>query len=156
MKLYNEFINIAKTLNKELDIIPLLYGSLGLEKVTGLDFSPEDIDILIPLIFLEEKWEKLKKIMDLQGYKMVDLHEHEFRKTNTKIGIAYIEDLKPFADVDYNNLEIFEDYGAKYHLLTIYDYLKVYNKSLLDGYRRTKKNNKDQSKINILNKLIQS
>lgn len=51
MKLYNEFINIAKTFNKELDTIPLLYGSLGLEKVTGLDFSPEDIDILIPLIF---------------------------------------------------------------------------------------------------------
>lgn len=51
MKLYNEFINIAKTFNKELDIIPLLYGSLGLEKVTGLDFSPEDIDLLIPLFF---------------------------------------------------------------------------------------------------------
>ncbi|MDP4525127.1 hypothetical protein [Bacillus halotolerans] len=155
MKLYNEFISIAKTFNKELDTIPLLYGSLGLEKVTGLDFSPEDIDILIPLIFLEEKWGRLKKIMELQGYKMVDLHEHEFRKTNTKVGIAYIEDLKPFADVDYNNLEIFEDGGAKYHLLTIDDYLKVYNKSLLDGYRRTKKNNKDQIKINILNKLIQ-
>lgn len=42
--------------------------------------------------------------MELQGYKLVDLHEHEFRKTNTKIGIACIEDLKPFADVDYNNL----------------------------------------------------
>lgn len=126
MKLYNEFINIAKTFNKELDIIPLLYGSLGLEKVTGLDFSPEDIDLLIPLIFLEEKWEKLKKVMELHGYKMVDLHEHEFKKTNTKIGISYIEDLKPFADVDYNNLEIFEDGGAKYHLLTIDDYLKIY------------------------------
>ncbi|MEG7354153.1 MULTISPECIES: hypothetical protein [Bacillus] len=149
-------MNIAKTLNKELDIIPLLYGSLGLEKVTGLDFSPEDIDILIPLLFLEEKWEKLKKIMELQGYKMVDLHEHEFKKTNTNIGIAYIEDLKPFADVDYNNLEVFEDYGARYHLITIDDYLKIYNNSLLDGYRRTKKNNKDQSKINILNKLIQN
>ncbi len=62
MKLYNEFINIAKTLNKELDITPLLYGSLGLEKVTGLNFSPEDIDILIPLIFLEEKWKNLKKL----------------------------------------------------------------------------------------------
>ncbi|MBY4604031.1 MULTISPECIES: hypothetical protein [Bacillus] len=156
MKLYNEFINIAKTLNKELDIIPLLYGSLGLEKVTGLDFSPEDIDILIPLIFLGEKWEKLKKLMELQGYKMVNLHEHEFRKANTKLGIAYIEDLKPFADVDYNSLEVFEDGGAKYHLLTIEDYLKVYNKSFLDGYRRTKKNHKDQSKINILKKLIQN
>ncbi|AIX07532.1 MULTISPECIES: hypothetical protein [Bacillus] len=156
MKLYNEFINIAKVFNKELDIIPLLYGSLDLEKVTGLDFSPEDIDLLIPLIFLEEKWEKLKKVMELHGYKMVDLHEHEFKKTNTKIGIAYIEDLKPFADVDYNNLEIFEDDGAKYYLLTIDDYLKVYNRSLLDSYRRTKKNNKDQKKINILNKLIQN
>ncbi|ADM37846.1 hypothetical protein BSUW23_09000 [Bacillus spizizenii str. W23] len=50
--------------------------------------------------------------MELQGYKMVDLQEHEFRKTNTKIGIAYIEDLRPFADVDYNTLEIFEYYGA--------------------------------------------
>ncbi|WP_425671577.1 hypothetical protein [Bacillus subtilis] len=156
MKLYNEFINIAKIFNKELDIIPLLYGSLGLEKVTGLDFSPEDIDLLIPLIFLEEKWEKLKKVMELHGYKMVDLHEHEFKKTNTKIGIAYIEDLKPFADVDYNNLEVFEDGGAKYHLLTIDDYLKVYKKSLLDGYRRRKKNHKNQSKINILNKLIRN
>lgn len=47
---------------------------------------------------------------------MVNLHEHEFKKTNTKIGIAYIEDLKPFADIDYNNLEVFEDDGAKYHL----------------------------------------
>ncbi|AUZ26544.1 hypothetical protein C1T28_08290 [Bacillus subtilis] len=156
MKLYNEFINIAKTFNKELDTIPLLYGSLGLEKVTGLDFSPEDIDILIPLIFLEGKWRRLKNIMEVQGYKMVDLHEHEFRKTNIKVGIAHIEDLKPFADVDYKNLEIFEDDGAKYHLLTIDDYLKVYHKSLLDGYRRTKKNNKDQIKINILNKLIQN
>lgn len=86
---------------------------------------------------------------------MLDSHEHEFRKSNTKVGIAYIEDLKSFADVDYNNLEIFEDGEVKYHLLTIDDYLKVYNKSLLDGYRRTKKNNKDQIKINILNKLIQ-
>lgn len=94
--------------------------------------------------------------MELQGYKMVDLHEHEFMKTNTKIGIAYIEDLKPFADVDYNNLEVFEDDGAKFHLLTIDDYLKAYNKSFLDGYRRTKKNHKDQSKINILKKLIQN
>lgn len=84
MELYNEFISIAKTFNKELDTIPLLYGSLGLEKVTGLDFSPEDIDILIPLIFLEEKWGRLKKIMELQGYKMLDSHEHEFRKVILK------------------------------------------------------------------------
>lgn len=40
MTLYDEFIEIAKTLNTDLDITPVLYGSLGLEKVTGVEFSP--------------------------------------------------------------------------------------------------------------------
>lgn len=86
---------------------------------------------------------------------MIDLHEHEFRKNETKIGIAFIEDLKQFADVDYENLEVIVDKGATYHSLTTLDYFKVYNRSLLDGYRRTKNNNKDQSKMKILNQLIQ-
>ena len=51
MTLYDEFIEIAKNLNAELNIIPVLYGSLGLEKVTGVEFSPQDIDILVPLTF---------------------------------------------------------------------------------------------------------
>ncbi|TDQ43007.1 hypothetical protein [Aureibacillus halotolerans] len=154
MHLYHEFINMMKTLNKELDIVPLLYGSLGLERVTGIDFSPKDIDLLVPQVFLEEKWNDLKDVIEQQGYQMVDLREHEFKKETIKIGIAYIEDLKPFADVDYHNLEVFEDSGARYYLLTLPDYLKVYNKSVLDGYRRTKNNNKDQSKLRMLNRLM--
>lgn len=41
MELYNEFIKIVKIFNKELDIILLLYGFLGFEKVIGLDFFLE-------------------------------------------------------------------------------------------------------------------
>ncbi|MFX3674735.1 MAG: hypothetical protein ACE3JQ_09840 [Paenisporosarcina sp.] len=155
MALYDEFINIAKALNKELDIVPILYGSLGLEKVTRLDFNPQDIDILVPLIFFKEKWNMLLKVIEELGYELVDLHEHEFRKNETKIGIAFMEDLKQFADIDYESLMIVEDNGAKYHSLTISDYIKVYNKSLLDGYRRSK-NNKDQSKLKILYQLVQN
>ena len=154
MTLYDEFLNIAKTLNKELDIIPVLYGSLGLQKVTKVDFSPKDIDILVPLSYLNEKWNILKTVIEKLGYELVDLHEHEFRKNEIQIGIAYVEDLKPFADVDYKNLEVVEDNGAIYHTLTISDYPKVYNKSLLDGYRRTKNNNKDQNKLMVLNQLL--
>lgn len=47
MTLYDEFISIAKSLNEKLDIVPVLYGSLGLEKATGVNFSPQDIDILV-------------------------------------------------------------------------------------------------------------
>lgn len=156
MSLYEEFINIAKTLNKELEIIPVLYGSLGLEKATGLDFSPQDIDLLVPLTYLEEKWQSLKYVIEQSGYQLVNLHEHEFRKDRIKIGIAYVEDLKPFADVDHNSLKVVEGHEAVYYSLTVSDFLKVYNKSLLDGYRRTKNNNKDQCKLKILNQIVQN
>lgn len=155
LNLYREFISVSITLNQQLDIVPVLYGSLGLGKVTQMDFSPQDIDILVPLTFLEEKWEIFKDTMEQLDYTLVDLHEHEFMKKDSKIGFAFIEDLVEFADVDYRSLQVFEDGGARYYLLTISDYLKVYNKSLQDGYRRTKNNSKDLKKLEILNKLVQ-
>ncbi|MGM0890697.1 MAG: hypothetical protein ACQEW5_28180 [Bacillota bacterium] len=153
--LYKEFISVSRNLNQQLDIVPVLYGSLGLGKVTKVDFSPQDIDILVPLTFLEEKWKIFKYTMEQLDYTMVDLNEHEFIKNDIKIGFAFTEDLLEFADVDYKNLNVFQDNGAKYHLLTISDYLKVYNKSFQDGYRRTKNNNKDLNKLEILNNLVQ-
>ncbi|MGW6302625.1 hypothetical protein ACWFQB_28415, partial [Peribacillus butanolivorans] len=82
--------------------------------------------------------EILKHTMEQLDYTMVDLNEHEFIKSDIKIGFAFTEDLLEFADVNYKNLKVFQDNGAEYHLLTISDYLKVYNKSLQDGYRRIK------------------
>lgn len=154
LDLYGEFIHVSKTLNKELAIMPVLYGSLGLGKVTQIDFLPQDIDILVPIAFLEEKWEILKDMMEQLDFILIDLHEHEFMKNDCKIGFAFIEDLMEFADVDYKNLQVVEDSGAKYYLLTISDYLKVYSKSLQDGYRRTKNNNKDLKKIEVLKKIV--
>lgn len=154
MTLYEEFNDIARHLNKSLNITPVLYGSLGLEKATIIAFQPQDIDILVPLTFLKEKWDLLKATMENLGYELVDLHEHEFMKNEIKVGIAFIEDLKPFANVDYNHLKTIEDNGAIYHVLSISDYLKVYQKSSLDGYRRTKNNDKDQQKIEILQQII--
>lgn len=92
--------------------------------------------------------------MEQLDYTLVDVHEHEFIKEDRKVGFAFIEDLVEFADVDYKSLQVFEDSGAKYYLLTILDYLKVYNKSLRDGYRRTKNNSKDLKKLEVLNKLV--
>lgn len=81
--LYEEFICISGLLNQQLDIVPVLYGSLGLGKVTNIDFSPQDIDILVPLTYLEEKWEFLQHTMEQLGYRMVNLQEHEFIKNDT-------------------------------------------------------------------------
>jgi len=152
---FKEFIEIARLLNKQLDILPVLYGSLGLGIVAKVDFSPQDIDILVPLTYLEDKWEILQYTMEQLGYRMVNLHEHEFVKNDIKIGFAFTEDLLEFADVDYTSLNLVEDTGSEYYLLTIPDYVKVYNQSLQDGYRRTKNNNKDLKKVKILTEIIQ-
>ena len=57
-----------------------MYGSLGLGKVTQLDFHPQDIDILVPLTFLTTQWKILQQTLEQLGYTLSDLHEHEFRK----------------------------------------------------------------------------
>lgn len=150
---YNEFLRIARRLNDELDIVPVLYGSLGLQVKSGIDLDPQDIDVLVPLEYLQEKWDGLRQTVEKMGYSFVDLHEHEFRKDGSKLAFAFMEDLAVFAGVDYSRLERVEEDGAMYQALSLEDFLKVYSNSLKDGYRRVKNNNKDMTKIEFIKKL---
>jgi DNA polymerase elongation subunit (family B) len=131
-----------------------LYGSLGLEIVTGVDFSPQDIDILVPKRFIDEDWPLLMETMEKLGYTLIDLHEHKFKKSDIEIGFAFEEDLLPFARVHYKKLEIITDQNVSYKLLSEEEYLLVYKESVKDSYRRTKNNNKDLKKIEILEKIL--
>lgn len=45
------FMENADLLSQEFGIVPLMYGSLGLEYLTGENLNADDIDILIPGIF---------------------------------------------------------------------------------------------------------
>ena len=147
-KLNKEFTNLAKNLNS-IGIIPVLYGSLGLSKLINQDLNSQDIDVLIPENFLKKEWDQLKIFIEKLGYDLIDLHEHEFNKNGITIAFASEEDLLPFADIDYTKLEVIQDMG-NYKTLRIDDYLKVYEKSLIDGYRKIKNDNKDQIKIEII------
>lgn len=149
-ELYQEFLYIGKALNKNLGITPVLYGSLGLEVVTGINFNPQDIDILVPISYIEEKWPLLKEMMEKQSYELTDLHEHKFEKNGFEIGFAYEEDLPHFAGVAYNLLEMKVEAEARFKVLSVKDFLAVYRKSSKDSYRKTKNNNKDLKKIAIL------
>ncbi|MEH7455548.1 hypothetical protein [Gottfriedia acidiceleris] len=153
-QLFNEFLRISKILNKEHNIVPVLFGSLGLQKISDLEFSPQDIDILVPLEFLRDKWNSFQLTVESMGYKLVDLHEHEFKKYDINIAFSYEEDLYQFAEVEYKGLKIINVNGIRYKTLSIEEYLKVYKKSSIDGYRRNKNNNKDLVKINTIEELM--
>ncbi|KIL51860.1 hypothetical protein [Jeotgalibacillus soli] len=152
--LHKEFIQIAKELNSKLNAIPVLYGSLGLQVTSGINYSPRDIDILVPKEFIEEKWTLLRQMMEGMGYIFVDLHEHEFNKNGIKAAFSFLEDLYDFAGVDYKALEIKSFNGAAYKQLSLHDYLKVYLQSSKDSYRKKKNNSKDLIKIDRIRRRI--
>lgn len=90
-----EFINIARLLNKRLNIVPLLFGSLGLEQRLNKNLNADDIDILIPEVFLNERWNSIVALMNGAGYALYDLHEHAFEKSGLSVAFASIESLTP-------------------------------------------------------------
>ena len=147
---YKEFLRVAFCLNTKLGIIPLLYGSLGLQQLVAEELFPKDIDILVPQEFINEKWIDLKESIENIGYHLVDLHEHEFLYGRYKIAFSFIEDLIEFAEIFEKDIEIIEDKEIKYKILDLYQYLRVYERSINDNYRKEKNNSKDFNKIRII------
>lgn len=154
MDKYKEFLRITKHLNSELNVIPVLYGSLGLSKIIQKDLNSEDTDILVPHKYISSDWEKLVKTLDKISYQLVNEKEHEFVCLKNKIGIAFEEDLFPFAKVDYKKLNTITDNDAKFKMLNINQYKKVYEASKTDSYRLQKNNKKDLEKIQLIDSFF--
>lgn len=152
--LFEEFLVVAKCLNEKFEISPLLYGSLGLEILTRKSLHPKDIDLLIPLEFIQEKWENLKSEIEGQGYKLIDINEHEFSNGHHKLGFSDIEDLEDYAAIHINEIESRDYKGIEYRLLNLDQYLLVYSRSVKDGYRVNTRNKKDNEKIDLIKKIL--
>ena len=150
-----EFIHIARLMNKQLNIVPLLFGSLGLEQRLSRDLNADDIDVLIPGIFLNERWGSIVTLMNDAGYTLYDLHEHAFEKSGLSVAFAAIENLTPFAGINLKQIPVIEETAATYYLLDLHDYLKVYTASSKDGYRKNVKNKQDEQKIELIKTEIQ-
>jgi len=148
------FLENARFLSERFRIVPLLYGSLGLEYRTGQDLGADDIDILIPKVFLRERWGELQSALEEAGYVLTDVHEHTFEKNNVCYSYAEIEDLTPFAGIDLAEIPTLEEQGVRFSVLALSQYLQVYTASSKDGYRIHVRQKKDGEKIAFLRKLL--
>jgi hypothetical protein len=158
------FLDLARKLNKKLSVIPLLYGSLGLQMLVEDDLSPDDIDICVPqhLYHPDERWHDLLKFMQDEGYELTNLHEHFFQKGDIGVNFGVIDgnttntipSIEAFANIDPIDIPILQTDGAIYKLLTLEQYYQVYSKSLEDNYRNREGDGKDKNKIDILKKLL--
>ena len=149
------FFENTKLLSDKLGITPLMYGSLGLEYLTGENLNSDDIDILIPKVFITERWTEFKSVLESNGYTLIDEHEHEFEKDGVHYSYAQIEELESFADIGLSEIAAFSKEGATYKLLSLPQYLKVYTASSKDGYRTNVREKKDFDKIAFIQKKLQ-
>ena len=147
---FNLFLENARFLSDKFAIVPLLYGSLGLEYLTGDDLGADDIDILVPRVFITDRWQEFKAVLEEHRYVLVDEHEHTFTRDGVAYSYADIEDLDPFAGIRMKDIEIHEIDGVRFLLLSLEQYLAVYQKSSKDGYRVNVRQKKDADKIRFI------
>lgn len=160
--MFERFLQIAEQLNA-LGIVPLLMGSVGLERRTGRNWQARDIDIHVPSD--PRGWdapdderiyqaEQLIAMMERLGYVLVDRHEHEFQKDGLSVEFGGMHSLPTFAGVALEELEIQETSGIRYYLPTLEQYLKIYQASSQDSYRADQNNHKDFEKIDYLKEVL--
>ena len=150
MNKFNLFLENACLLSDNLGIVPLLYGSLGLEYLTGDALDADDIDILVPRVFIIDRLQEFKAVLEEHGYVLVDEHEHTFARDGVAYSYADIEDLESFAGIRMKDIEMHEADGVRFLLLSLEQYLAVYRQSSKDGYRVNVRQKKDADKIRFI------
>lgn len=148
------FFDNAKLLNDRFGIIPLMYGSLGLEYITGEKLNADDIDILISEVFINERWGEFKSFLIREGYDLFDEREHTFQKDGVSYSYASVEELESFAGIGLSEIEQRCNDGIKFRVLSLEQYLKVYRASASDGYRITVREKKDREKISFIEQRL--
>lgn len=148
------FFENAKLLSDKFGIIPLMYGSLGLEYITGVNLNSNDIDILIPEVFLKERWHEFKRVLTENEYVLIDEHEHTFQKNAICYSYASAEELETFAKISLSHVERKNIGNIRFGVLNLKQYLEVYNASSKDGYRINVRQKKDFEKITFIKNFL--
>ena len=146
---FKNFLENAKLLNGRFRIVPLLYGSLGLEQITEANLHSNDINILIPEEFLGDNWLPFIEFLEEQGYTLVDENSHTFIKEDIEYSYAPIEELKTFASIDPRDIGIYEKSGVRYKSLSLDQYLTVYQKSQEKYHNENIQDKKEQDEEKV-------
>lgn len=160
----NAFYDLARKINRKFSVIPLLYGSLGLQTMVGEDIAPEDIDLCVPqhLYYADRQWDDLLRFMLEDGWTLTDAHEHAFCKDGVKVGVGLIDgrreggipSVEAFTGIDPAEIPIVQAGSAVFRRLTLEQYLVAYRHSVRDSYRFDHNNGKDLAKIALIERLL--
>jgi len=153
---FEVFLEVAKNLNNFLNVTPILYGSLGLYKIIGEHGKCEDIDILIPNEFVNERWSELIDVMEKMGFKLGNEHKHEFICGSGTIAFLEQNDLIRRINLYPNSLMVHSINNIKFKELSAENYLSAYKFMVQDEHREKEKKKSDQEKADLIEKFIEN
>ncbi len=153
-KKFKIFLEVVGALNSRFKIIPILYGSLGLCRQIGDFKKANDIDILIPNIFLNKKWNELVKFMQGLGFRLNNEIEHDFIRKKGIVAFGKQNDLKKMCRITLDSLKTSIVGKAKFKELSPKQYLTIYKFMLRDNYRQEKLGKNDKEKINLIEEYL--
>ena len=148
------FLEVTKAINKSFDLIPILYGSLGLYRIIGNFSEAHDVDILVPDKFIHQAWNSLITLMQKLNFALKDEHEHEFVRNQKLVAFGREEDLAKILQIDTKKLKMSEVEEVKFRELSVEQYLSVYRLMLRDNYRQEKRGGADREKIALIEKYL--
>ncbi|CAN5162782.1 hypothetical protein BH09PAT1_BH09PAT1_0630 [soil metagenome] len=153
--IYKEYQKIG-TFLKPLEINPILYGSAGVGVYLGNFKKFEDLDLLIEDKWITDKWGITVKRMADNGFKLINQREHEFESSDgLKVALApqSILERDGIGDLETDVTELTYQ-GIPIRTLFPQTFLKAYEFSAKDGYRRDTRGKKDSEIITKLQNYI--
>jgi len=154
-KLQTQTLSILKYLIGN-GINPILYGSQGVSLYLGNFKKFNDLDLLVDDRYLGNDWHLLVETMQNYGFSLVDIHEHEFTNEN-KFKVAFageqilirdgiVESIKDVRIVKVDNVEV--------RTLKVEAFIKAYEFSKRDGYRKEVRGKNDTEIISKLKNIL--
>ncbi len=137
-----------------IDVI--LYGSTGVSVYLSNFREIDDIDLLVEDKWVQKRWNELKSIMLEHGFSVTNEKEHEF-ENKEKVQIAFashaILSRDHVADL-HKDVATLEIHGTKVRTLTLQAFLKAYEFSSRDGYRKMQRGEKDAKIVKLLKSYL--
>lgn len=142
---FQVFLEVAMAIHEKFRIIPMLYGSLGLEQRLNINFDENEIDILVPERYLTKYWEKLYDLMIKIGFQPYDLYNHSFVRCEFIVNFSAMENVLELLGISKSKIPL-EKSLTDYYLLDAENYLKVY-KMMDDHSEHIEKINAIENKL---------
>jgi len=72
---------------------------------SGGPISADDIDVLLPETWPSEQWSAFQTLLQAEDWRLIDAHEHTFKKRGVHCSFATLEELETFAGVPIFEIE---------------------------------------------------